>query len=64
MISNYFFHSFILINDQMILLMQFFPLKIITGKVNLLSIHTNFAPIELGKCCFPNILLYVHLHMN
>ena len=30
--------------------MQSSTLKIRTGKVNLSSIHTNFAPIELGKC--------------
>ena len=30
------------------LLIQSLPLKIIEGKVNLSSIHTNFAPIELG----------------
>ena len=29
-------------------LYQSLPLKIIKGKVNLSSIHTNFAPIELG----------------
>ena len=33
--------------QQINLLMQFFPLKVITGKVNLSSMHTNFAPIEL-----------------
>ena len=32
------------------LLMQFLPLKIIEGKVNLSSIYTNFAPTELGWC--------------
>ena len=32
------------------LLKQSLPLKIIEGKVNLSSIHTNFAPIELGWC--------------
>ena len=30
--------------------MQSSPLKIRTAKVNLSSIYTNFAPIELGKC--------------
>ena len=30
------------------LLIQSLPLKIIEGKVNLSSIHTNFASIELG----------------
>ena len=30
------------------LLIQLSPLKIITGKVHLSSIHTNFARIELG----------------
>ena len=42
---------------QMNLLMQFFPLKVITGKVNLSSIHTNFAPIELENVL--NILLFL-----
>ena len=32
------------------LLIQSLPLKITEGKVNLSSIHTNFAPIELGIC--------------
>ena len=32
------------------LLIQSLPLKIIEGKVNLSSINTNFAPIELGIC--------------
>ena len=32
------------------LLIQSLPLKIIKGKVNLSSMHTNFAPIELGMC--------------
>ena len=31
------------------LLTRFSPLKTIVGKVNLPSIHTNFAPIEIGK---------------
>ena len=30
--------------------MQSLPSKIIDGKVNLSSIHTIFAPIELGIC--------------
>ena len=30
--------------------MQSLPLKIIEGKVNISSIQTNFAPIELGWC--------------
>ena len=30
--------------------MQLFPVKIFVGKVNLSSIQTNLAPIELGTC--------------
>ena len=30
--------------------MQLLPVKILVGKVNLLSIQTNFAPIELRIC--------------
>ena len=30
--------------------MQLSLLKIITGKKNLSSRHSNFAPIKLGKC--------------
>ena len=37
----------IYLND---LLIQFLPSQIIVGKVNLLSMHTSFAPIELGMC--------------
>ena len=32
------------------LLIQFSPVKILVGKVNLLSMETSFAPIELGMC--------------
>ena len=32
------------------LLTQLLPVKILVGKVNLLSTQTNFAPIELGMC--------------
>ena len=32
------------------LLTQLLPVKILVGKVNLLSTQTNFAPIELGIC--------------
>ena len=45
------------------LLIQSKPSKIIEGKVNLSSIHTNFAPIELGRCswyfiiCSPSSIL-------
>ena len=30
--------------------MLLLPVKVLVGKVNLLSIETNFAPIELGIC--------------
>ena len=30
------------------LLIQSLPLKLIEGKVNISSMHSNFAPIELG----------------
>ena len=39
---------FLLKNPFNELLMQSSPLQIIYGKVNLSSIHTNFAPIRLG----------------
>ena len=32
------------------LLIQFSPVKMLVGKVNLLSMETSFAPIELGMC--------------
>ena len=32
------------------LLIQSLPLKLIEGKVNISSMHSNFAPIELGMC--------------
>ena len=38
------------------LLIQFLPSKIIVGKVNLLSMQTNFAPIELGMCFWYNFV--------
>ena len=41
------------------LLIQSLPLKIIESKVNLSSIHTNVAPIELGWCSW-YFIVYCH----
>ena len=38
------------------LLIQLLPVKILVGKVNLLSKQTNFAPIELGMCFWYNFV--------
>ena len=36
--------------------MLLLPVKILVGKVNLLSIQTNVAPIELGMCFWYNFV--------
>ena len=35
---------------------QLLPVKILVGKVSLLLIQTNFAPIELGICFWYNFV--------
>ena len=38
------------------LLTQLLPVKVLVGKVNLLSMQTNFGPIELGICFWYNFV--------
>ena len=45
-------------------LMLLLPVKILVGKVKLLSVQTNFAPIELGMCfwynfVYPPLLIFI-----
>ena len=57
MIGNYLINFSCCLKIHVInLLIQFSPVKMLVGKVNLLSMETNFAPIELGMCFSYNVL--------